>query len=135
MAVSRVDSAGDRVDSHMRWMQANGQVEAFKGVSKGGDFTEADVLSAPATGTVTWGDDQVSVGFTSVTGAQRYLAEAWLNTTPGTKKVQVGTASPLVITGLTAGASSARVRALGDTGREDGFVQSDWSTTATGTVT
>lgn len=135
MPVSRLDSSGDRVDSHFRWMQPNGEVEAFKGVSKGGDFTEADVLAPPATGAVTWGDDQVSFAFSASTGASRYLAEAWLNADPTNKKVKVGSASPLVVTGLVAGASTARVRALGDSGREDSVVQSDWSAASTGVVT
>lgn len=130
MAVSRVDSAGVPYDSHFHVQSPGGTPSAFKSVGRGGATTDADVLSAPAACTGTFGSAQISAAFPSVTGADRYLAEAWLNTTPDDKKVKVGTASPLVVTGLTAGASTVRVRALGDAGPHSNVVQSDWSAAA-----
>jgi hypothetical protein len=133
MAVSRVDSAGHPYDSHFHYQTPGGTPGAFKSVGKGGVTTDADVLTAPPTGAITFGSAQVSAAFTA-NGADRYIAEAWLNSTPDDKKVKVGTASPLVVTGLAAGASSVRVRGLGDAGPHSNVIMSDWGTTATGTV-
>lgn len=132
--ISRVDGSGVKLDNRFEHMGANGSVTPFLPVSKGGETSAYTLLSAPAACTGTFGTGQVSAAFVAVTGADRYEAEAWLNSNPNAKVAAVGTGSPIVVTGLAAGASSVRVKALGDTGREDGFVQGAFSPTATGTV-
>lgn len=135
MAITRDDASGHLVDSRFHHLKAGQTVTPFKPVSKGGETTAATVLGAVPAATGTWGSGQVSVAFPSVSEAGSYIAEAWLNTTPNDKKVKTGTESPLVVTGLSAGASTVRVRAVASTVRDDAFVQGAWSPSATGSVT
>lgn len=93
-------------------------------------FAAVPILTVPASITPTAGDGQISVAFASVSNATNYVVEVSSNNFATIAATNTGSASPIVITGLTNGTVyKSRVKAIAN-----GYITSGWRTSAS-TVT
>ena len=117
-------------------MGPNGETQQFLGASRGGQEAMAQPLAAPTSIVPTPATGGFSVAFGGLsTLAESYIVEYYPTGTPTVRTNKEGSGSPIVVSGLTAGAHTLHVRALAKEYREDyEFIQGPWSSGVNVTV-
>jgi hypothetical protein len=133
----RKDANGKQLDNRMTYHRADGTEQDFGGIyDLGGEIANDVGMAAPTGVSATGTSGTLTVTFGTVTNADDYYVEYYLNSAPTSRSAKTGSGSPVAITGLTSGVYSARVMPRNYTGRAaQKFVQGPFSSVASGTVT